>query len=350
VVSFTLNPTAAFSDDLYLDSPADSPIFLFNNKTSKIGNRVVLGPFNAGTELRFRMHVNTTGRDYFTGSADLNPDGLPHAVLSTTATGLRVGFEDQYGLPECPDGSFTDVVFSFTNVAGKFSTPGPYVNFKTNAVASNGSSATVTVRDRFLPAAQVFDMGAPFRLAIAAAKPRKAINSPDIALLAYPLQNGAASPPVPLNVVTSLGRLQVTALAVDRLLVPDTYSRTSTPAPPSLDGKAIVDPLSCYTLSYRRGQFERQFNKNITLRSKLSKNKAYQILKPLRLCTPATVNTADFSPNRSDTHMLCLSALPADEIFAKRTKNLFVKDALGESVVDAVREREVCLPATLSTP
>jgi hypothetical protein len=105
--------SAAYSNDLYLDNTS---LFIFNNHASPVGSTASIGSFAAGTVLNFRLHVNDTLNDYFTGPAGLNPDGQPHArVQSGWQPGeTLVSFEDLYGGPFI----YNDLSFSFTNTTG----------------------------------------------------------------------------------------------------------------------------------------------------------------------------------------------------------------------------------------
>jgi hypothetical protein len=110
--------TGSYSNDLYLDSPAGAfPGIIFNNRASTVGSMVDLGTFTAGMELVFRLHVNDTEVDFFTGDALRNPDGKPHARVDDafSPTETLVEFEDLFGTPEFP-GGFNDLGFFFTNV------------------------------------------------------------------------------------------------------------------------------------------------------------------------------------------------------------------------------------------
>lgn len=110
--------TGSYSNDLYLDSPAGAfPGIIFNNHASPVGSMVNLGPFTAGTELVFRLHVNDNGIDYFTGEVLRNPDDKPHVRVDDafSPTETLVEFEDLFGTPEFP-GGFNDLGFSLTNV------------------------------------------------------------------------------------------------------------------------------------------------------------------------------------------------------------------------------------------
>lgn len=110
-----LGHSAAYSDDLYLDAPANGLGVIFNNHTTPIGTTADLGFFSAGTELIFRIYVNDTGDSFFTGPGSRNSDGLEHAVVDDaySLTETYVGFEDILG---GGDHDYNDVMFSFTNV------------------------------------------------------------------------------------------------------------------------------------------------------------------------------------------------------------------------------------------
>jgi len=118
--------TASYSNDLYLERNADgtpgmdgiqsNDLFIFNNHTSLVGSSVVLGDFAAGLELVFRLHVNNTAEDFYSGLATRNPDGLAHArVQNEYLPGTTlVSFEDLLNTPEAP-GGYNDLSFTFTN-------------------------------------------------------------------------------------------------------------------------------------------------------------------------------------------------------------------------------------------
>lgn len=115
--------SAAFSNDLFLDSPG-GPIFLFNNQTSPIGSTLNLGSFDVGVEMIFRLFVNNTGNEFFTGSASRNPDGIAHARVQENwmPNETLVSFEDLLNGPF----NYNDLSFSFTNVGT--TTPPPSGN------------------------------------------------------------------------------------------------------------------------------------------------------------------------------------------------------------------------------
>jgi len=124
--------SASYSNDLYLmldssgtpgdDGISSNDMFIFNNHSSAVGSTVTLGSFAIGTELIFRLHVNNTGYDFFTGPASRNPDAHEHARVEENwaVDTTLVSFEDLYG------GAFVynDLSFSFTNTVTTPPEPG----------------------------------------------------------------------------------------------------------------------------------------------------------------------------------------------------------------------------------
>ena len=126
---------ADFNNDLYLmldaslkpgnDGNPSNDVLIFNNHSTPVGETRNLGTFSGGTELMFRLHVNTTGDDFFTGPASGNPDGEFHAraqgnwLPDTTL----VSFEDRYN---SFDRNFNDFSSSFSNTTAAIPEPESY--------------------------------------------------------------------------------------------------------------------------------------------------------------------------------------------------------------------------------
>lgn len=115
--------SASYSNDLYLmldssgksadDGNTANDLFIFNNQASAVGSTKNLGSFAIGTELMFRLHVNNTNTDFFTGAASRNPDNSFHARVQENwqLNETLVSFEDLLNGPF----DFNDLSFSFTN-------------------------------------------------------------------------------------------------------------------------------------------------------------------------------------------------------------------------------------------
>lgn len=127
--------SASYSNDLLLemtvtgtglDGDMLNDVFVFNNHATPVGTTFNLGSFSVGTELVFRLHVNNTDLDYYTGDASRNPDGLAHARVESAwmPNESLVSFEDLYGTPEGING-YNDLSFSFTNTVGSSNVPAP---------------------------------------------------------------------------------------------------------------------------------------------------------------------------------------------------------------------------------
>ena len=124
--------SASYSNDLYLmrdaaGNPGDDGIFgndlfIFNNHGSAVGSTKNLGSFAVGVELIFRLHVNNTGDDFFTGPAARNADAQAHARVEGNwlPNEALVSFEDLNGGPY----DYNDLSFSFTNTRSSVPEPG----------------------------------------------------------------------------------------------------------------------------------------------------------------------------------------------------------------------------------
>ena len=112
--------SASYSNDLYL---VNTGAFVFNNHANSPGDTFDLGSFAAGTELLFKLHVNNTGDDFYTGPGSRNGDGNAHArVQNNWQVGeTLVSFEDLFGGPF----DYNDLSFSFTNTVSTPNVPEP---------------------------------------------------------------------------------------------------------------------------------------------------------------------------------------------------------------------------------
>lgn len=121
--------SAAYSNDLYLGVSASAnpgDVFIFNNHANAVGDTYNLGTFEVGTELIFRLYVNNTGDNFYTGPASRNADNLPHARVQNEwmPNTTLVSFEDLFGTPEGVNG-YNDLSFSFTNTSSTPAVPEP---------------------------------------------------------------------------------------------------------------------------------------------------------------------------------------------------------------------------------
>jgi len=127
VIATYLGNSAGYSNDLLLsmtiigpglDNVPANDVFIFNNHLTPVGTTFNLGSFAVGTELIFRLHVNNTGHDFYSGDASRNPDGLAHARVQANfgPNTTLVSFEDLLNTPEGVNG-YNDLSFSFSNTS-----------------------------------------------------------------------------------------------------------------------------------------------------------------------------------------------------------------------------------------
>lgn len=114
VIATYRGTTGSYQSDLYLFSPANDLGILLQNQVTPANTPIDLGSFPIGTELVFRMHVNNTGDDFYSGPAAQNGDSHTHAraTYNWSQTETLVEFEDLF------NGGFdyNDLSVSLTNV------------------------------------------------------------------------------------------------------------------------------------------------------------------------------------------------------------------------------------------
>jgi hypothetical protein len=113
-----LGPTgAAYTEHLFVASPANGLGMFFDNHLTVNGTTVDLGVIPAGTEILFGLYVDTTGDTFYSGPGSRNVDGQVHAYMVNNYQGLAdttyVGFEDLNGLTGS-DWNYVDQVYAFT--------------------------------------------------------------------------------------------------------------------------------------------------------------------------------------------------------------------------------------------
>lgn len=103
------HPGTLYTSDLYYGEQ----YLCINTQEGQVTN---LGKFPAGTELIFRLYVQNTGYNYYTGPASRNSDGYIHVIISALdSSTVHVGFEDLHFLG---DKDFNDHMFKVSGAYG----------------------------------------------------------------------------------------------------------------------------------------------------------------------------------------------------------------------------------------
>jgi Domain of unknown function (DUF4114)/PEP-CTERM motif len=120
ITAWYTGTTASYSENLGLMvNGVKTGVTGLNNKTSKVGDALILGNAKAGDKLTFYIDVLTTKMTYYSDKS-LNSDGVNH-VFSADYTGSEIipagtyiGFEDML---KGGDLNYFDLSFVFQNVA-----------------------------------------------------------------------------------------------------------------------------------------------------------------------------------------------------------------------------------------
>ena len=152
-VEFTF-ASADFINTMSVTSPVNQ--FLFNTEQTRIGTRVELGNFPAGTSFGFQM-VATTGTGTFTWSSDPseNSDGDDHLRTTELFDGdatldnrvYKLEWEDQEDLG---DGDFNDAV-AVLRIGADTDGDGLYDDWERNGIDGNNDGDTNDPGERDLP-------------------------------------------------------------------------------------------------------------------------------------------------------------------------------------------------------
>jgi hypothetical protein len=184
VVATYQGNSASYSNDLYLmldggGNPGDdgntaNDLFIFNNHTTPVGTQMNLGSFTAGTELRFRLHVNDTNFDFFTGPADRNPDDDCHARVQSnwTPNETLVSFEDLFDGPF----DYNDLSFSFSNTSSCVDNQPPVLSVDVPDGVDCGSTVTLQTGVPFNMVVVGSDSDGSFTIGLGALPPGSSTN------------------------------------------------------------------------------------------------------------------------------------------------------------------------------
>jgi hypothetical protein len=159
ITAWYTGTTAAYSENLGLMvNGVKTGVTGLNNKTSKVGDTLVLGNAKAGDELTFFIDVLTTRKTYYSDKS-LNEDGVNHvfsasyAGSSVVPAGTYVAFEDLW---KGGDFNYFDLTFVFQNVASEEVPPVDGVPEPSNwamLIAGFGLTGASLRRRRTVPAA-----------------------------------------------------------------------------------------------------------------------------------------------------------------------------------------------------
>jgi hypothetical protein len=148
-----------------------------------------------------------------------------------------------------------------------------------------------------------------------------------------------------LRVTNQLGEIRVDTIRPDLLFVPSAKDLLSPPSAPPFNSHA-VDHYKCYKVRVTRGtpRFVRQ---QVTVTDQFVSLRLLDLKKPRHLCTPVDKNEEGIK--NTAAHLLCYLAKPATgQPRFVRQRGLYVANQFGNLRVDAIKEREFCIPSLQS--
>jgi hypothetical protein len=160
-----------------------------------------------------------------------------------------------------------------------------------------------------------------------------------------------------------------------RLLVPSATSLTHPVGPP---GPNQMDPYHCYRVKVHTGAEPFPKNLWVTAGDEFNDSQVYRLKKPTRLCTPVEQDGEGLT--QPGSNLMCYQAQPVSGICqagapvhvgeeckkeedcggtpkvtsfcefepkGPRVPGIFVNNQFGPEQVDAINEKELCMPSTL---
>jgi len=191
------------------------------------------------------------------------------------------------------------------------------------------ASTSVTVQDQFGTLTE--QLRFPHRLCNPTSKNGEGITDPTDHLLGYNIRGASFSKRTNQTVVDQFGTLLLDVTRPDFLLVPS-----------SKDGVAQQPPLDhfqCYKVKRSRGG--PKFTKRTVTISNQFESTTLTLIKPSRLCAPASKNNEDPTAPSHPDHLTCYKARGGKFNGSVHTMN----NQFGVDDVTVIHRRELCVPS-----
>ena len=206
--------------------------------------------------------------------------------------------------------------------------------------------AEVFLADQFIQG--FFRIGEPERLLNPADKDGGGIFDPDTHLVSYKVKGPEFDKVENVLVVNQFGDFVVDVKKPDRLLVPASKSQDGPFSPPPPDNSTHdVDHFLCYQID--DDDDDDNLGILISVVDQFNQPKLFDVKKPRRFCNPVDKNGEGIK--NPQTHLMCFSVRRASgEPKHERIDGIFVNDQFGPGRVRTKKERELCVPSTITLP
>jgi hypothetical protein len=188
----------------------------------------------------------------------------------------------------------------------------------------------LTLTDQFESA--LFEVGKPTKLFNPANKNDEGILDRETHLVGHRIRRAEPGEHEPrsVDVINQFGRLRVTTVDPELLLIPSLKNPTpGTPLP-----TFRVDHFKCYLVRHHR------FTPSVVTVEDQFMEREFEVRKPVWLCAP--VDKAGEGIRNPDDHLLCYIVAPLERL----SFGVSVDNQLGPEQLEVVREGELCVPST----
>jgi hypothetical protein len=190
---------------------------------------------------------------------------------------------------------------------------------------------TVTAQDQF--GTLGLTLRFPHRLCAPVNKNDEGIPDPTEHLTGYATRTTFSKRPNQ-TVVDQFGTLQLDVVRPDLFMVPTAKNGVPLAPPPG-------DHFTCYKVRPSRGA-AKFASRTVTVVDQFQ-SVTETLVKPIRLCAPASKNNEDPSAPQHPDHLLCYKAKSATSF---GTINVSIDNQFGTDQLTVIARRELCVPAT----
>ena len=214
----------------------------------------------------------------------------------------------------------------------------------------------VSLADRF--GEGDFEVKKPVALLNPADKNGEGITDRNTHLISYRVKGPKFEKLENVPVEDQFGQLVLDVKRPDRLLVPASKDLISPPNPPII-GAINLDHFLCYPVKVSNppqgddddddDDFDDDIGIQASVEDQFTQPKLFDVIRPTRLCN--SVDKEGEGIKNPASQLLCYQVKPArGEPRHRRIRNIFVHDQFGPNQVDAIKERELCVPVQGDSP
>ncbi|MCW5890285.1 MAG: hypothetical protein KIT14_07005 [bacterium] len=160
-------------------------------------------------------------------------------------------------------------------------------------------------------------------------------------LVAYRMPSSGVVDPPQVTVVNEIEERVFGAFRLDRLLIPTAASLAGPPEATLATG----NPFLCYRVRAKRPRFHRV--RDVEVRGVFGA-KDVQVLKPKRLCLPASDLSFGRDGQSGATSLLCYRVRPEEHAFFRERPIFIANEVQPAATLDAIHPNEICLPSHTS--